>query len=125
LFAGETSNEVTTFQANQVHASQLTGKKIIFVEHYPLLKKEQELIEKLALPEVFIHSALDEPMFAHFGGDKIVKMMKQLGMKEEQSVQHKMISQAIVNAQEKIEKKVSSEHLAGSQREWMTLNLEV
>ncbi|MEO5562997.1 MAG: hypothetical protein ABIR18_06165, partial [Chitinophagaceae bacterium] len=123
IFSKETTADVSLLIASHVHTSQLAGKKVIAAEHYPLRKKEQELYQKLDLPEVIIHSALDEPLFDRFGGSKIVQMMKQLGMKEQDSVQHKMITQSIVNAQEKIEKKLGTEHLANSQEEWMAKNL--
>ena len=124
LFAKETT-EPSLFTAQQVHHGQFSGKNnILFAEHYPLRKKEEELFERLNLAEVLIHSSLDEPLFAHFGGVKIVQMMKQLGMKESDSVQHKMISQSILGAQEKIEKKITAELSAGSQSQWMELNFK-
>lgn len=123
LFAGET-DKPEILSARQVHSSHVTGRKVIFAEHYPLRSKEQDLFGRLALPEVIIHSALDEPLFAHFGGAKIIQMMKQLGMKESDPAEHKMISQAIVSAQEKIEKKITVEHSSGSQKEWMERNLK-
>ena len=108
--------------AREVHASQLENKKIVFAEHYPLSQKEHELFAKLNLSEVQIWSALDEPLFKQFGSDKIVGMMKQLGMKEENAIEHNMISKAIQNAQEKINKKVLVDQLCTSQQEWMQRN---
>jgi preprotein translocase subunit SecA len=75
------------------------------------------------LNEALIYSALDEPLFKHFGGDKIIQMMKQLGMKEDSMIEHKMVSKAIENAQEKIEKKVIAEQDASSPQKWIERNL--
>jgi preprotein translocase subunit SecA len=50
-------------------------------------------------------------------------MMKQMGMKEDSMIEHKMISSSIENAQEKIEKKVLTENAANSQQEWIERNL--
>jgi preprotein translocase subunit SecA len=51
-------------------------------------------------------------------------MMESLGMKEDEAIEHPMITQSIANAQEKIEAKVSFEQSARSQAEWMDRNLE-
>src|SRR5712675_1279569 len=118
LFARETTSPVSLFSARTVHSSHLIGKKVIFAEHHPLRKKEQDAFSQWHLNEAVVHSALDEPLFKHFGGDKIIQMMKQLGMKEDSMIEHKMISNAIENAQEKIEKKVITEQPASSQQEW-------
>jgi hypothetical protein len=125
LFAKETTSAASLFSAREIHSSHLTGKKIIFAEHHPMRKKEQDTFAQWHLNEAIIHSALDEPLFKHFGGDKIVQMMKQLGMKEDSMIEHKMISNAIENAQEKIEKKVVTENTASSQQEWIDRNLSV
>lgn len=121
-FANETSPHPELYATREIHASQLTDKKVIFIEHYPLAQKEKELFEKLQLTEVQVWSALDEPLFKEFGSDKIVQMMKQLGMKEDNVVEHSMISKSIHNAQEKIEKKIQAEQTCPSQKEWMEMN---
>ncbi len=123
LFAKETMSAVSLFLAREIHSAQLSGKKIIFSEHHPLRKKEQDLFKRWQLNEVIVHSALDEPLFQRFGGDKIIGVMKQMGMQEDNMIEHKMISNAIVNAQEKIEAKVLTEHTASSQQEWIERNL--
>jgi hypothetical protein len=122
-FNRETARNPILLIANQVHTAEIKDKPVVFAEHYPLRNKEEELFQRLSLTEITIHSALDEPLFDHFGGAKIVQMMKQLGMKENDPVQHKMITQSITNAQEKIAKKLDTEQLASSQREWMQKNI--
>lgn len=123
LFARETASTVSLFITKEVHGAQLTGKNIIFAEHHPLRKKEQEIFLQWHLGKAIVHSALDEPLFRHFGGEKIVDMMKKLGMQDDSMIEHKMISNAIVNAQEKIEDKCLADHAASSQAEWMERNL--
>ncbi|MBS1631576.1 MAG: hypothetical protein JST10_03275 [Bacteroidetes bacterium] len=108
---------------NQAHSSQLEGKKIIFAEHYPLIKKEKEFFEQMQLTEAEVWSAMDEPIFKEFGGDKIVPMMKQLGVQDDQVIEHTMISNAINNAQQKIENKVKIDKLSTSQEDWLVRNL--
>lgn len=108
--------------ASQVHLQQVEGKKVVFAEHYPLPQKEKDFFERLQLQEAEIWSAMDEPLFKEFGSDKIVQMMKQFGMKEDQVIEHTMISKAIHNAQEKIETKVTADQMASSQEEWLGKN---
>lgn len=132
----ETREEFTQFlQSRQInspvylyrefHASQASGKPIILLEHYPLAEKEKELFQNFTGQEILILSALDEPLFKRFGGDKIADMMKKLGIDETESVSHNLISSAITNAQEKIAKKISIEQSARSAGEWLDRNYPV
>jgi hypothetical protein len=123
FFSKEIPAQAQFITAREATAHSLTGKTVIFAEHYPLHQKEKELFEKLNLGQAQIWSSLDEPLFKHFGGEKIVHLMKQLGMKENESVEHKMLSKAVQNAQEKIQKKVVIEQTAYSQKDWIEKNL--
>ena len=96
---------------------------VVFGEHYPVRAKEEELWQNLNLENVTIYSSLEEPLFQRFGGERIITLMKQLGMEENETISHTMISQSIRNAQEKIAKQVSFEQTAGSQEDWFKKNL--
>lgn len=123
LPGSETEAADSLFLASHLHPSQLeAGRPVFFAEHYPLRKKEMELFERLQLREAIVHSALDEPLFLHFGGEKIAGLMKQMGMTADESLRHPMIGKAISNAQEKIEKKVMTESLAASAGQWLEKN---
>lgn len=108
--------------SREVSSHQLNGKTVLFAEHYPVKTKEQELYEKLNLQAVTVWSALEEPLFKAFGGERIIELMKKLGMDENEPIQHPMISNAITNAQQKIEKKIVTESSARSQKEWIEKN---
>ncbi|MGE0589966.1 MAG: hypothetical protein AB7O48_15415 [Cyclobacteriaceae bacterium] len=95
----------------------------LFVEHYPLADTEQALFKKLGLSNVPVLSALDEPFFQHFSGERMVTLMQRLGMNEDEIVAHSMITRAIKNAQKKIAQQVRSEKRATSQTEWYKVNL--
>lgn len=47
-----------------------------------------------------------------------------LGMKEEEAIEHALISKSLANAQDKIAKKVTAALPAGSQREWLKRNVK-
>ena len=71
-----------------------------------------------------VYSAMDEPLFKHFGSEKLIPLMKMMGMKENEVIEHSMVSKSIVSGQKKIEEQVSFEQSASSQAEWMERNLK-
>jgi hypothetical protein len=125
FFTGQSLAPIVLLTARETNTSHLSGKKIILVEHYPLSQKENEFFQKLKLQEAEVWSALDEPLFKHFGSEKIIQMMKQLGMKEDEAIEHPMISKAIHNAQEKISKKIIIDQASHSQNDWLQKNLNL
>lgn len=120
------NNGLTTdriFMSRQLARNHIQNCSLVFAEHYPLLSSEIQLFEKLGLSTVTVYSSLDEPLFTRFGGDKISVLIKQLGMKEEEALEHPFISSSIKNAQEKVEKKITFEQAAKSQNDWFLYNL--
>lgn len=124
IFNKENLPVTNIYLTRQVANYVLQNKRIVFIEHHPLRSKEQTFFDQLHIPEIQIFSALDEPLFKQFGGDKIITMMKQLGMKETESFENKMISNSIGKMQEKIENKISIEQSAHSQTEWLSRNFK-
>lgn len=108
--------------AEKIDFEKLKDKMVVFAEHYPLLQKEHALFKTLNLKEFPVTSSLDEPLFKHFGGDKLIDTIKKLGMKEDEILSHSFITSAIRNAQQKLEKKVRVEKTAGSAEEWFVMN---
>ncbi len=98
------------------------GRTVIFVEHYPLFQKENDLYTSLDLKKVKVLSALDEPLFQLFGGEKIINVMRSMGLQEDEAVEHSMISRSLKNAQDKIGKKIMVEQSAQSQADWFKRN---
>ncbi len=123
FFASKTSEPIQLLTARESSSYLLTGKIAVFAEHYPIHSKEEALYKKLNLEQVEVFSSLKEPLFQKFGGDKIIQLMQQLGMKEDEIIEHKMISNAIRKAQDKIEKKLLMEQTAHSQEDWLIKNL--
>lgn len=115
--------EVSVQQADKVDVAGLKNKMVVFAEHYPLSQKEQTLFKQLNLKEIPITSSLDEPLFMKFGGEKLIHLMQQLGMKEDEVIGHAMITTSIKRAQEKLERQVRMEKSANSAKEWFEFNL--
>lgn len=117
-------DESMIIETNHLHSSKLQGKKPVFVEHYPLHEKEIELIKNWGPEKIIVFSALDEPLFKHFGSEKIIPMMKMMGMKENEVIEHNMVSKSIISGQEKIAKQITLEQSASSQAGWMEKNIK-
>ncbi|MBL7726513.1 MAG: hypothetical protein JNM68_02455 [Dinghuibacter sp.] len=130
----ETAEAVAQFFAdNQVHnitvalpreAAQHRAAAYVFCEHHPSFKTEQQYFQQLALTEALVVSALDEALFTAFGGNRIISLMKSLGLEEDEPVSHAMVSASIKKAQEKTDNKLTGmEQPARSQEEWMKRNV--
>jgi hypothetical protein len=121
---GLVSQNNNVFTVDSITVDQLRDSIVAFVEHHPLRTKEDQIFKRLMLKDVNVLSSLDEPFFAQFGGEKIIDLMRKLGMNEDEVIGHSMINRAIRNAQEKIRKKVVVEKNASSQDEWYKLNMQ-
>lgn len=115
-------NEPILFLASEAASMSFQNKMIVFAEHHPLGRKELALFKLLNLKEAPVLSSLDEPLFMRFGGERTIELMKKLGMKEDEVIGSSLITKALHNAQQKIEKQVAVEREASSQQEWFTLN---
>ncbi len=65
-----------------------------------------------------------EPAFEIFGSDKIAGLLEKLGMKEEEAIEHSMVSQAMKRARAKIESGVTKEIVSESEQEWYAKNVK-
>ncbi len=114
---------------NLLRGWQAKGKvSFLFAGHYPLPSKEDQIIQKLntAFPQcpIIFYSSLDEPAFEIFGSDRIVGLLEKLGVKEEESIEHNMVSQAMKRARAKIESSVTREIVTQSEAEWYAKNVK-
>lgn len=110
------------FTTSQINEITVKNQIPVFIEHYPLQETEQALFSQNKLQDVFVFSSLDEPLFLQFGGERIIRLMEQLGVKAHEEISHPTITRSISNAQKKIAKKISLEKKAKSQQEWFDLN---
>ena len=115
----------TVLLARGFNTLQLAGKQVMMLEHYPLAEKETTFFQSLNQPEVVVLSAMDEPLFTAFGGDRIIAMMQKLEMKEDEAIEHSMITKSLKNAQSKLEEKLKGgiEQTATSMQDWFSKNI--
>ena len=97
--------------------------QMILAEIHPTAIRE-ESIAKLLAKEMTIFCALDNPFFEMLGGERIRQLMRKLGLDENLSIEHPMVTKSIIAAQKKMDKKAEKAKPAASMREWMALNVK-
>jgi hypothetical protein len=96
----------------------LDNKCVIFLEHNPVYSGEAKLLSEIKASQLCFLNSLDDPLFQIFG-DSIAKLMRSLGIAEDQYIEHKMVSKAVINAQKKVEKNIRDIFYARSGAEWL------
>lgn len=104
--------------AGSLGAFDCKGRTAFFLEHYPLYSREADLLVKCMPARVCFMNSLDDPLFQLFGGN-IASLMRSLGLGEEEFVENDMVSNAVMKAQKKTEKKIRHDFHARSGREWI------
>lgn len=124
IFLVNNLDENLIVESQSFSAAKYANNKIIFLEHHPLRAKEEALVQNCMQFEFTFYNALTEPIFQYFGGDSIIKMMKRMGYKENEKVQHSVIDDSLLKAQRKIAEHVQLEsHTSASQADWMLVNV--
>ncbi|MBP9078535.1 MAG: hypothetical protein KBG02_16820 [Haliscomenobacter sp.] len=119
LLLREQLPEVAIQRARMTSSEEVEGKTVIFLEHYPLLSREVTLTRGWKPAQALFLTALDEPLFSRFGGDRLVNLVQQLGLEETENLEHPMITKSIARAQRKLDEKLKGgDILAESQEEW-------
>lgn len=122
-FAQQGLDTSLLMDARHFNAGMLHDKKAVFTEHHPMHSKELELVKNWTLQPIVVYSAMDEPLFVHFGSEKMLGLMKLLGMKEDEVIEHSLVTKSIIKGQDKIAAAVQQEQPASSQKEWLEKNL--
>jgi len=117
-------DEANVIDAKQVHSAMLQHKNPVFTEHFPLHAKELALVAHWPQQKIVVYSAMDEPLFKHFGSERMLPLMKMLGMKEDEMIEHALVTKSIIKGQAKIAGLVTMEQSASSQGEWLDRNLK-
>ena len=124
FFKANNISETRIIIAETASHALINEQQPIFLEHHPMHTKELELTADWPNKGMIVLSAMDEPLFKHFGSDKMIPIIKLFGMKESEAIEHSYVTESIIKGQNKIAIKVTSEQPANSQAEWMQLNME-
>jgi hypothetical protein len=103
--------------------------RFLFIEHFPRWSTERAVLDILEqgstthAQHVRFFLGLNEPLMRAFDGDKVVNLMRKLGIAEDEKVTHSLIDKSIVNAQKKLDARANASFPAQSDEEWFSLNL--
>lgn len=104
------------------------GKMVLLFDgHYPLTGKETILLEKIKgwnpdNTRLTFCQSLDSAFFKQFVGDKLLPLLEQLGLKDDECLEHAMIAKSITNAREKLSKSIIAEMTSHSEADWFSRN---
>ncbi len=94
-------------------------RKLIMTEHHPNLQVEEDFYAQMNLSTVDYYNSLSEPIFKKAGSERIIDIMKKMGVRDDEAIQHTMISKSIRNVQEKMASSLDGFINASSQEEWI------
>lgn len=98
---------------------KISHKKIILAEHHPSLQVEENFYKQMNITTVDYYNSLTEAIFKKAGADKIIDLMRKIGVKDDEAIQHTMISSSIKRLQEKMASSLDGFITASSQEEWI------
>jgi len=104
--------------AGSLRLYDLGGKNAVFLEHYPLYKKEADLLSNYKPASVCFMNSLDDALFQIFGGN-IAALMRGMGLGEEEYIENSMVTSSVIKAQKKVEKKIREDFYVRSGQEWI------
>ncbi len=97
----------TTTQAEHEEVVELGGLHIIGTERHESRRVDNQLRGRSGRQgdpgSTRFYLSLEDDLLRIFGGEKLLKVMDRLGMKEGEPIEHPMVTRAIENAQKKVE----------------------
>ncbi len=99
---------------------------VIVLERH-LLRKHDDSVNQFAeglgrKATVDFHVTLEDPLMELFAGEWVKNMLRVLGMKEGETIDSKLVSRRIQEAQAKLAAKISTDDDANSAEEWLERN---
>ena len=95
--------------------------------HYPFLSKEEKFLKRISSAAhitTTFYSSIDEPSFEIFGSAQMISLMDKMGLKDEEAIEHAMVSKSMIRARQKMEEKAKFDREASSEKEWFEKNLK-
>lgn len=104
------------------------NSSFVLLEHYPILEKDKKITKTIVslfnTKDVCFFLSLEDDFFSNFDTGKIKHLAKQIGLMENDILEHKMITKSIIRYQKKISNKVKREISSPfSMKKWMEDNL--
>jgi hypothetical protein len=108
--------------------SKKSKMRMLFAGHYPLHAKEEKILRKLRLlspaATFTFYSSLDEPVFDLFGGDSLALLLEKLGLKDDESIEHSLVSRFMERTRQKLDSLITHEVVMPSVEEWFQRNIK-
>ena len=120
--------KVAIIHANSIMKSlSLHDRTPIFIEHFPSYKIEREILDfllnNLELKEIMFYVSLEDELFKYFGSERLIQMLERMGYKDDEAIEHSMISNSLQNAQKKIDEKVEFGTNSRNSKDWFKMNV--
>lgn len=110
-----------------LHKFSLDNREIIFAEHHPSFAEEKtittHLSEQLDITEITFYISFEDELLKLFGATRILELMDKLGFKDDEMIEHQMVSKSIQNAQQKIDEQVKFPSCSRNRKDWFEMNL--
>jgi hypothetical protein len=101
----------------------------LFMGHYPLPTRENLLLEKINISlgadtSLSCWISFEDPLLRTFGSERMLNLMEKLGLKDDECMEHDMITKSIMRAREKIASHVKTEIPSTSEVAWFEKNVK-
>jgi hypothetical protein len=100
---------------------------IVVAERHPLASHDKAVVDfarGLSCPcRVEHHLSLDDALLKSFAGEWVRNLVRRLGLKDEQSIDGKLVTRRIRQCQARLKRLVAGEEPAVSAEQWMERNL--
>ncbi len=111
-----------------LNKSDIGNRTVFFAEHHPSFSRENEikqhLLEIEGIKEVIFYTSFEDKLLQLFGSERILQLMEKMGFKDDEVIEHTMISTSIERAQKRIDEKLSIHNNNTRQRkDWFEINL--
>ncbi len=94
-------------KAEQVQVKELGGLHILGTERHEARRIDNQLRGRSGRQgdpgSSRFYISMEDDLMRLFGGERLMNMMQRLGMKEDEQIEHPLISRAIANSQKKVE----------------------
>lgn len=116
-------NVVNVFDLSEKH---LNAERVISMEVYPIYSVNRQLVDFFKdadVKTITYYLGMDEPLMQLFGSERIIQLLRKMGTKDEESIQHPMVDKSIERAQLKLENNRNPHNpVRTSQEDWMDAN---
>lgn len=112
---------------NLLNKQSIDNRTILFAEHHPSFVIEKEITdfiaEKLHLKQAIFYISLEDELLKQFGAERIVEMLEKMGFKDDEVIEHQLISSSIQKAQKKIDEQVTMPSNTNKRKDWYAINM--